>query len=189
MIRTFLAIELPGKITEDLGREQTGWKPLAPKIKWVRPDGIHLTLKFLGEIPRQRVRQVITAARACCSRHHTFVLNFKGTGVFPTPRRPRVLWIVVAGDLYAIRNLHADMESVMEEAGFARETREFRPHLTLARIKGTSSRDFIREFLRAGISLGPVEVTAVTVFQSRLSPAGAEYIPLARCPLVPMSDH
>ena len=77
----------------------------------------------------------------------------------------------------------------MEEAGFARETREFRPHLTLARIKGTSSRDFIREFLRAGISLGPVEVTAVTVFQSRLSPAGAEYIPLARCPLVPMSDH
>ncbi len=184
MIRTFLAIELPRKIIEGLGEEQARWISRAPALKWVRPERIHLTLKFLGEIPGKRVDQVVETVRGCCSRNPAFALALKGSGVFPNPRYPRVLWVGVTGDLDILKRLHADMESSLEEIGFPRETREFRPHLTLARIKGRVPEGFVRDFLRAGISLGPIEVTEITVFQSRLSPSGPDYIPLAKCPLV-----
>ncbi len=183
MIRTFLAIELPQKIIEELKAEQLRWKANGPRAKWVRPENMHLTLKFLGEIPRKRVDQVIEVARECCSRHRSFVLNISGKGAFPNLRRPRVLWVGVHGDLEAVKDLHSDLESGLQDIGFPAEDRNFSPHITVARLKGSVPSTALGNFLKGNISLGPIHVNEIIVFQSKLSSSGPTYIPLARIPL------
>lgn len=183
MVRTFLAIELPRKIIEALEARQGTWKSRCPGIKWVKPCNMHITLKFLGEIPPGKVQAVIGASSACCSAHAAFSLELRGKGAFPGPARPRVLWIGVRGDLQAAGRLYSDLEARLEHLGFPREKRPFRPHVTVARVRGDAPRGLMKDFLKGDLSLGPVPVEEVVVFQSRLSPAGPLYIPLARLAL------
>ncbi len=191
-MRAFIAIDLPETIQAALGRQQANFRAAcAPRprrdeldeaVRWTRPEGIHLTLKFLGEISEKRITQV-TEALAGIEPFETFPIEVKGLGFFPDARRPRVFWVGVEAPT-ALERLAGRVEASMEKLGFAPEQRAFNPHLTLARFKAHKPQPALMAFLeRQGeLTLGHFDVSEFFLFESKLTPYGAEYRKLARFP-------
>ena len=188
-VRAFVAIELPDEIRsalsdliEDLRRSNIR------SMRLVRAEGIHLTLKFLGEIDRGQVDSVVAAVSGVARAHRAFTLELGGVGAFPRRDSPRVLWVGMGGQLAPLLDLQRDVEGAVAPLGFSRETREFSPHLTVARLRdGTSMADkqkAAQTLFSARIESGlPVDVDSLSLVQSRLLPEGAVYECLARMPL------
>src|SRR5574337_1929393 len=130
-MRAFIAIDLPEEIHAALSRQQAGFRAASPDARWTR--GIHLTLKFLGEISNERVRAV-TAALSGCAPFQEFSVEVRGFGFFPDARRPKVFWAGVKAPR-DLPKLAEEIEVQMDKLGFAREQRAYSPHLTLARFK------------------------------------------------------
>jgi 2'-5' RNA ligase len=175
-VRAFIAVDLdPGLKTtiQDLIRKLEASRA---DVRWTRPGGFHLTLKFLGEVDDGQAVRVKKILEDIAGRHKAFSLRLEGTGAFPGERNPRVLWVGVAADpeLAAIQD---DLERELELESFAREERAFKPHLTLGRVK---SRDRLE---KATLELerhrqdnfGGMTVRKLALFESRLRPEGAEY--------------
>lgn len=188
-IRTFIAIELTPDLERairDLQAQLQGRLPF-PSMRWVQPHGIHLTLKFLGDIPPSRLPTIQDALAAVAARHAPFALAAEGLGVFPSPSRPNVLWVGLAGDLPRLHRLRDDVEAAIAPLGYPTESRPFHPHLTLARIKDAAPTDAqqVRDQLRQSpaADLGALPVTAIHLMRSDLSPQGARYTPLGVYPL------
>jgi len=180
-MRTFIAIDLDGAIKKELAALVEELRPLGKNIRWVKPAGMHLTLKFLGEISDQQARDVCASAKEIAGRHQAFHLALKSTGVFPPGRRdPRVLWVGAENNPGLI-GLQADVDRGLERLGWEREKREYHPHLTLGRVKFPSRMDaFLAEFEKnRDRAFGEMRVLRVTFFQSILKPSGAEYSILA----------
>jgi len=180
-MRTFIAIDLDEAIKKELTALVEELRPLGKNVRWVNPAGMHLTLKFLGEISDQDSRDVCAAVEEIASRHQAFQLALKGTGVFPPGRQdPRVLW-VGAENNPGLTELQADVEQGLEKLGWEREKREYHPHLTLGRVKFPSRLDaLLSEFEKSrSRSFGEMRVLRLTFFQSTLKPSGAEYSVLA----------
>ena len=184
-MRAFVAIDLAEEVRAALAREQSRLKAACGynrDIRWTRPEGLHLTLKFLGEVEKERVSSVTTALEAL-PRFNAFAVEVQGFGYFPDARRPRVLWVSLEAPA-ALGELAAKVETAVEGLGFARENRPFKPHLTLARF----DRPHAPPVLAAAIdgscadSFGRFEVSEFFLFESRLRPGGAEYFKLARFP-------
>ena len=184
-MRCFVAIDLPPEIKAEIGRQQAALRAALAqassrdlKINWTRPDGIHLTLKFLGET--DRASQVIEALQGV-GPFEKFSVEVKGFGFFPDARRPRVLWTGIEAPP-ALAGLAGQVEAAMERLGFAPEQRAFAPHLTLARFKSPRSEPAIEAFIKqhGELSLGRFEVSEFFLFESKLSPRGAEYRKVAR---------
>jgi len=184
-VRCFVAIDLPPEIKAEIGRQQAAIRAAlaqAPsrghEINWTRPEGIHLTLKFLGETDRDS--QVIEALKGT-GPFEKFCVEVKGFGFFPDARRPRVLWTGIEAPP-ALAELATRVETAMEKLGFAPEGRAFTPHLTLARFKSPRSQPAIEAFVKqhGEWSLGRFEVSEFFLFESKLSPRGAEYRKVAR---------
>ncbi|MBZ5546146.1 MAG: RNA 2',3'-cyclic phosphodiesterase [Acidobacteriia bacterium] len=181
-MRAFIAIDLSAEIQGALARQQAAFQDASPDARWTRPEGTHLTLKFLGEISDQQVSQVTVALSALPS-FPPFVVEVKGFGFFPDARRPGVFWAGVAAP-QDLTELARRIEDSMEKLGFARERRAFNPHLTLARFKIPRPQIRLRALVeqQADTSLGRFEVSEFFLFESRLSPHGAEYRQVARFP-------
>jgi 2'-5' RNA ligase len=145
-------------------------------VRWVDAGGMHLTLKFLGWIDESRVARVECVLADVARRHAPFPLRLEGAGAFPTERSPRVLWIGFAAEPRVLA-LQADLETALEAEGFEREGRAFTPHLTLGRVKGRDRlAGAMSELARLrGESIGEMTVRALSLFESRLHPDGAEY--------------
>ncbi len=185
MVRTFLAIDLPDTQNEIIRRHQAQWKSLKADIRWVSPTNIHLTLKFLGEIEEIRTKDVIAACRDICSRNSAFSLALMGTGTFPGPKRPRVLWIGVGGETGHLYRLQRELELALEERGFPRDERAFSPHLTVGRLRSLhGSLRPIDIFIHDEINSPPFLVSELVVYKSLLFPRGPIYKAMARCPLI-----
>jgi 2'-5' RNA ligase len=187
-IRTFIAIELAAPILERLGDlESRMQQDLPPKlVRWVRPEGIHLTLVFLGEIPVERVDRVAEALRQACAGHAPFSVSIAGMGCFPNARRPRVVWVGVGEPSGALARLQRDVEGALEPLGFPPEGRRFSPHLTLGRVKGGGRQalEALGTYVeQAKVHVGEMRVEAVHLMQSDLQPGGAVYSELAVVPL------
>ncbi len=188
-IRTFIAIEPPPDLEGAIRNLQVQLKQrLAfPAMRWVQPHGIHLTLKFLGDVPPSRLPTIQDALAALAARHSPFTLAARGLGVFPGPSRPSVLWLGLAGDLPRLHRLRDDVEAAIAPLGYPTESRPFRPHLTLARIKDAAPSDSerIRDLLRQppAADLGALPAAAIHLMRSDLSPQGARYTPLGVYPL------
>lgn len=157
----------------------------APRgVRWVNPEGIHLTLKFLGNVAPSRVPDIAAAMRHSTQRETPFRLHLSGLGMFPDQNRPRVLWAGVHGDLDPLQGLQHLIEEAMARLGFPREGRPFRAHLTLGRVRDHASaqeRRRISDVIQAA-SLEATEpwlVESVFLVQSHLSPGGATYTTLA----------
>jgi len=174
-MRSFIAIDLPAEIQAALARQQAAFRAASPDARWTRPEGTHLTLKFLGEISDQQVSQVTVALSALPS-FPPFAVEVKGFGFFPDARRPSVFWAGVAAPQDLVE-LARRVEDAMEKLGFARERRAFNPHLTLARFKIPRSQPSLRALVeqQADTSLGRFEASEFFLFESKLSPHGAEY--------------
>jgi len=181
-MRAFLAIDLPETVRVALRQQQATFRAVSPDGRWTRPEGIHLTLKFLGEISDQQVTQALNALKEL-RPFETFATEVKGFGFFPDARRPRVFWAGVATSPNLVA-LAEQAEHAMEKLGFVREDRPFTPHLTLARFKIPRPQPALQSHLeRLGEpSLGSFKVSEFFLFESKLSPQGAEYRKLARFP-------
>jgi 2'-5' RNA ligase len=181
-MRAFIAIDLPEPIRAALGRQQAAFRPACPDARWTRPEGIHLTLKFLGEISDEQALQC-TEALAGCVPFEPFSVEVSGFGFFPDTLRPRVFWAGVQAPPDLSR-LAEQAETAMEKVGFAREQRAYSPHLTLARFKIPRPQPALRALVERQVemNLGRFEVTEFFLFESKLSPHGAEYRKVARFP-------
>ncbi|MCS7286387.1 MAG: RNA 2',3'-cyclic phosphodiesterase [Anaerolineae bacterium] len=190
MIRTFVAIELDEEALEWLKRVQERLKTELPQgiVRWVDPKGIHLTLKFLGEIPANKVKAVEEVLKEVSHRHRPFYFDYGGLGCFPSSSHPNVVWVGVEEKTGALLALQQDVERSLLKLGFRPEDRPFSPHLTLGRVsKGASSaeRKRLGEYIKAGKvgSGGKVLVKAISLMKSDLRPSGAVYTRLALFPL------
>jgi len=180
-IRSFVAIELPEEAKKGLARLRKELERDEHRfVKWVDPGGIHLTLRFLGNIPSKRVTEITEAMRKAAQGISPFLLEISGLGAFPNLKQARVLWVGVGGELDKLSTLQQNIDSALAALGFAREERPFVPHLTLARIREGASAPERKGF---GELVGsatfedkyPVEVEAIKLMRSQLTPAGAVY--------------
>jgi 2'-5' RNA ligase len=183
-IRTFVAIELAAPILEKIGDLQSRMQQDLPPglLRWVRPEGIHLTLKFLGEIPVEQVDRIAEALRQACAGYAPFDVSVAGMGCFPNTRRPRVVWVGVEEPSGALTRLQRDVEETIAPLGFPAEARGFSPHLTLGRVKGGGRQalEALGAYVeRARVRLGEMSVGAVHLMRSDLRPGGAVYTALA----------
>ncbi len=191
-IRTFIALELPEDILAQIDQAQTRFKDALPgnAVRWTKPDGVHLTLKFLGQTPEDQISMIVSALRASAAVHPVIDLEVSGAGCFPNLHQPRVIWIGVHEDQdgHRLRTLQRAVESCVEPLGYAIERREFSPHLTLGRVAQDirpSDLKKIGEVIGAskvGL-LGRFTVSNVALIKSDLRPHGAVYTVLARVPL------
>lgn len=184
-IRTFIALPLPDHLVRLAGDLQSELKGLGLALRWVRPENIHLTLKFLGQIPSQRVAEVTGAMQAAGRETPPLSLTVQGMGVFPGIRAPKVLWVGLGGATDALGRLQGRLEECLTEVGFAPERRPFKAHMTLARIKARVDADRLLQGLQAagGYAPRPFEVQEMVLYRSELRPRGAVYTPLARAVL------
>jgi 2'-5' RNA ligase len=181
-LRTFIAFELDDELCANLGRLQERLRAqLSPQsVRWVRPEGIHLTLKFLGDTTMDQVEQVQAALVRAAAGVDPFCFVVGGLGCFPNTRRPRVVWVGVDEATGALAQLHQAVEREVAPLGFPTERRAFHPHLTLGRVHRRASKSEVREVgeVVAASDLGVLDdmmVAAVTYIQSDLTPRGAVY--------------
>jgi len=175
-IRTFIAVDLPGQIKDRIGEIISPLKPLSRSIRWVRPEGLHLTLKFLGEIPEEQLPDIFSALETALSEWSTFRFRLSGLGGFPNLRRPRVLWIGIREGGDPLRELAGAVDRALVSCGFPPEKRPFSPHLTIGRVRSPQGLQEVLEQLPAiDCTSEPITAGAVKVMKSQLKPTGAEY--------------
>jgi RNA 2',3'-cyclic 3'-phosphodiesterase len=179
-IRTFVAFDLPDDIIDHAARLQAKLQAHGLKLRWVRPQNLHLTLKFLGDIPRQEATAVGQALQQASRGTPPLQLTVQGLSAFPGIKRPRVLWIGVGGQVDLVQALYRKLEDQLSDLGFAREKRGFTAHLTLGRFKAGWP---VNNLLSAVEELGgydpkPFLARRVVLYQSDLRPQGAVYTSL-----------
>ena len=181
-MRAFIAIDLPEALHTALAEAQQNFRGGAGDARWTRPEGIHLTLKCLGEISDAQTKQVVEALTQIGS-FEPFSIEVKGFGFFPQAQRPRVFWAGVMAPP-ALAELAAQVESRMEKAGFAREERSFSPHLTLARFQVPRPQPALEAAIaaRTNTSMGTFYASEFFLVESKLSPQGAQYKKVMRFP-------
>jgi 2'-5' RNA ligase len=190
ILRTFIAIELEEPLRAALGRVQAKFKRQTPagSVKWVATEGIHLTLKFLGDTPAGRLGEIETALRTACAAFAPFEFSVEGHGCFPNFRRPRVVWVAVRDKGQTLAKLQAAVEKHVAPLGWPTEGRAFSPHLTLGRVaKGATNAEEVAvgQAVEKSVveQIGVQRVIAVCLIQSDLRPTGAVYTTLASVPL------
>ena len=180
-MRTFVAIELPAEIKDQIAAVQQELKKTSAQVSWVKPGNIHVTLKFLGEVEESKITKVFSAAQAGCKGIKKFRIGLKGLGGFPNLKRPRVIWVGTASGEKELMELQSKVEQELEKNDFPREERKFTPHFTIGRIKIPKGVEKLSEAVEKTEFAAPeFEVKEVVVMQSQLHPAGAVYTPLKK---------
>lgn len=178
-IRSFIAIELPDELKKELARMVARFETRQPSVKWVAPSSIHLTLKFLGNVPGGRIEEITRAMLEATGGIPPFSLEAKGLGVFPNLQRVQVAWMGISGEVDKLAQLQGRLESNLARLGFPTEARAFTPHLTLGRVRNQASPEERRELgqLIAGTKFTAVkfEVDAISLMRSQLTRQGAIY--------------
>jgi len=176
-IRTFIAIELPDHIIASIIKVQQYLKSKTSNIKWVIPENIHLTLRFLGDIKPDDVQPVGQALSKAVKDVSPFSISAEGIGAFPGLNRPRVIWIGVGGRTDSLMALDQNLGDYLETIGFPREKRKFTGHLTIGRIRGKINPIQLIDAIKGcgGFKTELFSVNQVILFKSDLKPAGAVY--------------
>lgn len=181
-MRCFVAIELPAAIREKLAEFQRRLAPLDSQVRWTRPENIHLTLKFLGEVADGQIGEVCSTAIAVASRLPPIAVEVAGCGCFPPRGAARVIWAGVVGASPELAACQRACGDAFAELGFPPEERAFRPHLTIGRARDPRGSREARTALDrvSSIAAGTFTATEMVVFQSVLSGSGSTYAALAR---------
>ena len=194
-MRLFVALDLGEEIRERIHQVMEQMRPLAPAVRWVSAESLHVTLKFIGEVPDASVNEVETALGQISGTE--FNVSFRGCGFFPTAKSARVFWVgIEAGQ--ELGKLAADIELALEPLGIEREKRGFNPHLTLARLAGSSGAPrreredrpngnfaAVQKHLAemAAPEFGTMTASEFFLYRSQLSREGSRYSKLVRFPL------
>ena len=185
-VRTFVAVE-----TSDAVRQRTAeligiCAATGAKVSWVQPQNLHLTLKFLDEVPLNSIPEVSAAVQKAAAALEPFELEICGAGAFPTARRPRTLWLGTGQGSEPLGKLHAALESALKPIGFPKEHRRFAAHLTIGRVRGPGPGLAELGLLiqqHAGFTAGQFRVAEVVVCSSQLTPQGPIYETMSRATL------
>ena len=179
-VRAFVAVEVPEEIRSRIAKLNESTPDHHFPIRWVRPEGIHLTLKFLGQVPCTDLPHVVEATRRGVAGLAPFSLTVQGFGVFPNFRRPRVLWVGLTGQIDALKALQESIDMEFERIGFEKEKRPFSPHVTIGRVQESASPAAILSMgeelkdVKAG-NLGTWAVSGVRLMRSQIQRGGAIY--------------
>ena len=177
-MRLFVALEIPRAVRDNLATLIKDLRIAAPKARWVRPENIHVTLKFIGEVLPDKLEN-IRGALSNVRSERSVELNFHGLGYFPNAKRPSVLWAGIDASPN-LPSLAGDIDCSLEKLGFPREQRAFVPHLTIARFQPPR----IHETLQAAVAqgsgreFGSLRTSQFHLIESKLKPSGAEYTTL-----------
>lgn len=182
MLRTFIAIDLPIAVQEALDRFEKELQTAKAPIAWVKPERIHLTLKFLGDVAPERIPEIQKSLERIAGTMSPFRLQAMGCGAFPSIKQMRIIWVGLQGDGAALNRLQHEVEEAMAQLGFKREDRPFKPHLTVGRVKGRQHLRSLQDLLvaRQEFDAEAFDVTELVLYKSELRPEGARYTPLFR---------
>jgi len=182
-MRTFVAIDIPDEIRGRIQELITTLRRAPADVRWSRPDGLHITLKFLGEIPLEKVESVKQALQSLAAGG-TVAIRIAGAGFFPNQCAPRVLWLgIEAGP--ELGRLAANIDGTLDALGFPKEDRPFAPHLTLGRIRASNGIGILQDLLNqhGELAMGSFTATDFFIYESRLASGGSTYSKIARIPL------
>jgi 2'-5' RNA ligase len=182
-LRAFIAFELPEKIRAAIADYVQPLRNLPGRVSWVKPENIHLTLKFLGDTPVKRIDGISDALREAVRGVQPMLAKISDSGVFPNERRPRVLWIGIEESTGALQRLAAAIDNRMHDFGFKKEGRGFSPHLTIGRVREGSVDKIIAAMRERPFAAQEVEWNEITLMQSELRPGGSLYTPLCKIKL------
>ncbi len=186
MVRTFLAIDLPNEVKDHLLTLQNSLKQAKADVRWVKKDLMHLTMRFLGEVAPDMLPMIGEAASIATNGLETFELKTSNLGVFPNLRRPRVIWVGLAGKINLLNLLKEKLDNNLLQIGFPKEDRPFSPHLTLGRIKSGKNISKLSQMIIEQDKLSinqkiiSFKVKELLVYKSVLSPSGPSYTILSR---------
>ena len=188
-IRAFIAIELPAEVKDFLSEVTAKLRPGRERaVKWVAPEGIHLTLKFLGNIPEEQVVNITNTLDKIARETPYFELTLEGAGAFPNSKSPRVIWVGMGGDIPELTNLQRQIERELASLGFPADKKAFLAHLTLGRVREKATRQERLELRKAVGELRidgtvPFQVAGISLMKSTLTSSGAIYERLAKTTL------
>jgi RNA 2',3'-cyclic 3'-phosphodiesterase len=183
-LRLFIAAHPPDAVLRGLADLSRSLASRGDGVRWVKAEGIHLTLKFLGNTDEVMVPAIGRAAAECARGVGNIPLTVGGLGVFPDMKRPRVIWVGLSGDIARLSAVRDALEDVCFALGFEKEGRAFRAHLTLGRVRDRLTVDTIKKIEESRtVVLGDMVVDGIELIKSDLSPSGAVYTTLSRYPL------
>ena len=173
-LRLFIAIELPSNIIDGLRNVQEELKDKSNKPSWAKPENIHLTLKFLGDTETGKIESMVNILEGIAGKSFSFEISVKGVGTFPAAGNPRVIWVGIEENKDMLQ-LYNNIEEGLATLGVEKERRDFKPHLTLGRIKFLNDRAGLKRGLEkvAGLNLARFAVAGFALFKSTLTPEGA----------------
>ncbi|MBN2121034.1 MAG: RNA 2',3'-cyclic phosphodiesterase [Candidatus Omnitrophica bacterium] len=174
-MRCFVAIKLSKEVKDEIVRIQNKLQPLELHAKWTEYENLHITLKFLGQIPEENITEAKEIVSGVSSLVKPFTLNFSKAGAFPSLGRPRVLWVGVEPDAEPVKIIEY-LEEQFQKLSIPRETRPPHPHITLARIKSPENTHKLKSAVES-LKVEDInwEVKEVVLFKSILTPRGAIY--------------
>jgi 2'-5' RNA ligase len=181
-IRCFIAFEIPQEVREKIAATQLFLKKFNEPVRWVKPEGVHLTIKFLGDVEESRITEISDKLQHIADQTRAFSVKTDGLGAFPNLKRPRVLWVGLLPTLQEhglhLAELFQRINNDLAEVGFKNEQKKFKPHLTIARVKAPLSRRFGEEFAKLSFEGDEIDFGEIVLMQSTLKPTGAVYTPL-----------
>jgi 2'-5' RNA ligase len=185
-LRTFVAVEMSPQVRSRAADLVERLRVSQVKATWIKPDNMHLTLKFLGDTPENLIADVAQELTEAARGQQPFTIRVAGAGAFPDTRRPRTVWIGVQEGRQEICELAGRIEAALTRLGIRRERRSYSPHLTIARVRGSGPKQGeLGQAVAANqdFEAGTTSVAEVVLFASYLEPSGARYEALARAPL------
>lgn len=183
-LRTFVAVDVPEEVRREIREFQAPLKRVGADVKWVRPESIHITLKFLGNVHENRVGEITEALSGCVEGVAPFRVSVAGSGMFPGAQRPRVLWVGVKEGAEALSELASRIDESLSGLGFEKEKRKYSAHLTIGRVRSPRGLQPVVEAMQsAAFEAGVVEAGEIVLMKSDLKPTGAVYTALERIKL------
>jgi 2'-5' RNA ligase len=179
-LRAFIALEMPSLVKDIVRESQETLQRAGIHLRWVRPENVHLTLRFLGDITTDTAHGLRAVLGSLAEETPAFFLKIKGAGVFPGAARPRVLWLGLAGETDLLEGMYRRLSMLLSRQGVPEEKRPFRGHLTIGRAKGRLNADIVRTQLvemNKTVS-APFSADRIGLFKSDLTAGGAVYTPL-----------
>lgn len=176
--RIFIAIDISEEAKAGIAKLTGELKADFPQVRvsWEKPEKIHLTLKFLGDIDESRLADLKEAVKETAREFAAFPVRVENTGCFPSPKKARILWLGMEDETGSLPKLQEKLEQEAAKIGFAKEARPFKAHLTVARLREPQrSRELVEKFLQTHFEPVSFEVSEIVIYESKLQPAGSVY--------------
>jgi 2'-5' RNA ligase len=190
LARIFIATEVSDRIIKEITDIQDRLKDNGDRVSWIKPGNIHLTLRFLGDIEKNRIEDIHRAMLQSVSEMDPLNISVRGIGVFPNLKNPRVIWLGVM-DVEKLNIICKALERELCMAGFEKEARNFHPHITFGRVKYLSNKKAFKESVEnlKGVELGNLIIKRILLFKSELKPSGAIHTRLKEAKLGMYTQH